>query len=61
MSGQTSWSMFLARRYNPAIRTCLVIADRQDLLSRRLARAAQMLRTRVDIELERQNQASSRR
>ena len=57
LSGQTSWSMFLARRYNPAIRTCLVTADRQDLLSRRLARAAQMLRTRVDIELERQNQA----
>lgn len=57
LPGQTSWSMFLARRYNPAIRTCLVTADRQDLLSRRLARAAQMLRTRVDIELERQNQA----
>ncbi|TGE00092.1 DUF3422 family protein [Methylobacterium nonmethylotrophicum] len=57
LPGQTSWSMFLGRRYNPAIRTCLAIAERQDALSRRLARASQMLRTRVDIELERQNQA----
>ena len=57
LPGQTSWSVFLARRYNPAIRTCTTIAERQDLLSRKLARAAQMLRTRVDIELERQNQA----
>ncbi len=57
LPGQTSWSVFLARRYNPAIRTCTTIAERQDLLSRKLARAAQMLRTRVDIDLERQNQA----
>ncbi|GJD47423.1 hypothetical protein OPKNFCMD_0131 [Methylobacterium crusticola] len=57
LPGQTSWSVFLARRYNPAIRTCVAAGERQDTLSRKLSRAAQMLRTRVDIELERQNQA----
>ncbi|WP_298951218.1 DUF3422 domain-containing protein [uncultured Methylobacterium sp.] len=57
MPGHTSWSVFLARRFNPAIRTCTTIGERPDILSRKLSRAAQMLRTRVDIELERQNQA----
>ncbi|MFE1600890.1 DUF3422 family protein [Methylobacterium sp. ID0610] len=55
--GQTSWSVFLARRFNPAIRTCMATGERQDTLSRKLSRTAQMLRTRVDVELERQNHA----
>ncbi|ACL60069.1 DUF3422 family protein [Methylobacterium nodulans] len=55
--GQTSWSVFLARRFNPAIRTCVTTGERQDTLSRKLSRIAQMLRTRVDVELERQNHA----
>ncbi len=46
---------FLARRLTPAIRTCSATEARQDNLSRKLARAAQLLRTRVDIELESQN------
>ena len=40
----------------PAIRTVEVTEERQANLSRKLSRAAQLLRTRVDIELERQNQ-----
>ncbi|MBY0298872.1 MAG: DUF3422 domain-containing protein [Methylobacterium sp.] len=55
--GRTSWSVFLARRFNPAIRTCIATAERQDTLSRKLSRTAQMLRTRVDVDLERQNHA----
>ncbi|ACA17379.1 uncharacterized membrane-anchored protein [Methylobacterium sp. 4-46] len=55
--GQTSWSVFLARRFNPAIRTCMATGERQDTLSEKLSRAAQMLRTRVDVELEKQNHA----
>jgi uncharacterized membrane-anchored protein len=37
------------------MRTCRSIEERQANLSRKLARAANLLRTRVDVELERQN------
>jgi uncharacterized membrane-anchored protein len=46
---------FLARRLTPAIRTCASVEARQDNLSRKLSRAAQLLRARVDIDLESQN------
>ncbi|MGL4325692.1 MAG: DUF3422 family protein [Beijerinckiaceae bacterium] len=46
---------FLDRRMAPAIRTCLAMADRQADLSRKLTRAANLLRTRVDVEMEQQN------
>lgn len=46
---------FLTRRLTPAIRTCASTEERQEILSRKLARAAQLLRTRVEIELESQN------
>ncbi len=48
------WS-FLSRRINPAIRTCASIETRMESLSTRLARCADMLRTRIDLALERQN------
>jgi uncharacterized membrane-anchored protein len=54
-SGYLSFSGFLARRLGPAMLTCTTMEDRQAMLSRKLARAAQLLRTRVDIELEHQN------
>ena len=50
-----TWSSFLTRRMQPAMRTCITIEDRQATLSARLSRAANLLRTRVDVELERQN------
>lgn len=37
--------------------TCGAVAERQDALSRRVARATQLLSTRVDITRERQNRA----
>ncbi len=40
----------------PALRTCVTIEQRQSGLSLKLARAANLLRTRVDVELEQQNQ-----
>jgi uncharacterized membrane-anchored protein len=52
-----SWSGFLTRRLQPAIRTCVNTEARQADLSRKLARAAQLLRTRVDTEVEAQNGA----
>jgi uncharacterized membrane-anchored protein len=55
VAGFTTWSAFLARRMAPAMRTCTTIEERQANLSTKLARAANLLRTRVDVELERQN------
>jgi len=50
-----TFAAFLARRLTPAIRTCASTEARQDNLSSKLARAAQLLRTRVNVELESQN------
>lgn len=54
--GESTWAAFLSRRLNPAVRTCIAFEERQSGLSRKLARAAQLLRTRVEIALESQNQ-----
>jgi uncharacterized membrane-anchored protein len=55
--GHRLWSTFLNRRLGPALRTCASLGERQDRLSERLVRAAALLRTRVDIALEDQNNA----
>ena len=55
VQGYGSWRGFLQRRFGPAMRTCLAIESRQTDLATKLARAANLLRTRVDVELERQN------
>ncbi|MBK1680669.1 DUF3422 family protein [Rhodocyclus tenuis] len=47
---------FMQRRLLPAMNTCEAMARRQEDLSGRVVRSSQLLRTRVDIELERQNQ-----
>lgn len=47
---------FMERRLQPAMDTCATIARRQEDLSDRISRNAQLLRTRVEVELERQNQ-----
>ncbi|WP_103221184.1 DUF3422 family protein [Roseibium marinum] len=53
--GDLSMASFLTRRLAPAMRTCQAVEDRQAMLSRKLARATTLLRTRVDVELEDQN------
>jgi len=55
MPGDLSMSGFLGRRLAPAMRTCQSVEDRQAMLSRKLARATTLLRTRVDVDLEQQN------
>jgi len=55
VEGFPTWSSFLARRMAPAMRTCVTTEERQTDLSQKLTRAANLLRTRVDVELERQN------
>lgn len=56
VTGFPTISEFMERRLAPAISTCATIARRQDDLSGRIARNSQLLRTRVEVELERQNQ-----
>lgn len=56
ISGYPNIKGFMERRLAPALNTCAAIARRQEDLSGRIARTSQLLRTRVDIELERQNQ-----
>lgn len=46
---------FMVRRFRPAMRTCESVVERQEGLARRISRAADLLRTRVDIALEGQN------
>jgi len=53
--GLPTWTSFLSRRMAPAMRTCLTMEERQANLSRKLARAANLLRTRVDVAVEGQN------
>ena len=47
---------FTERRLAPAMNTCRTVASRQEELSRRVARATQLLATRVGVTRERQNQ-----
>ena len=48
---------FIKRRLEPAINTCESLSYRFTLLSERVSNASQLLRTRVDIIIERQNQS----
>ena len=48
--------IFLDRRFTPAMATCLATAERIKSLAERSERASNLLRTRVDIALEGQNQ-----
>ncbi|WP_448189084.1 DUF3422 family protein [Azospirillum sp. sgz301742] len=55
MEGLQTVSEFMERRLTPAIRTCEAVQGRLDTLSQRLARASNLLRTRVEIAVEGQN------
>ncbi|CAA7612651.1 DUF3422 family protein [Magnetospirillum sp. SS-4] len=46
---------FAERRLGPAMKTCESVSERQQLLSTRVSRAGDLLRTRVDIALEEKN------
>lgn len=47
---------YLERRFEPALRTCRSIQERQLALEERIARTSDLARTRVTVDLERQNQ-----
>lgn len=54
--GLQTFNEFLPRRLTPAYRTCEAVAGQLDSLSRRIDRASDLLRARVDLTLEAQNQ-----
>jgi uncharacterized membrane-anchored protein len=56
VGANTTWQDFLARRMAPARRTLTSMQNRLQDLSRKLTRATHLLRTRVDVEQEQQNQ-----
>jgi len=57
IEGLPTLGEFMERRLSPAMRTCETMAERIEGLSRRATRMANLLRTRVDVALERQNVA----
>ena len=56
VSGLQTFNEFLPRRLTPAYRTCEAVSAHLDDLSKRIDRASELLRTRVDLTLEAQNQ-----
>jgi uncharacterized membrane-anchored protein len=55
-AGLQTFREFTERRLAPAMDTCRATAARLEALSRRVARASQLLSTRIEITRERQNQ-----
>ena len=56
IEGLQRFQEFTERRLAPAMRTCQAAANRLSVVSERVARATQLLSTRVDISREKQNQ-----
>lgn len=57
IAGLQTFGEFTERRLAPAMNTCRTTARRQESVAQRIARANELLTTRVDITVERQNQA----
>ena len=55
--GRQTFSEFMMRRYQPAMRTVTSSKERLDAMADRAIRAGELLRTRVDVERSAQNQA----
>lgn len=54
--GRQTFSEFMTRRYDPAMRTVKHTQDRLQSLAERVGRAAQLLRTKVEVSRSEQNQ-----
>ncbi len=55
--GRQTFSEFMRRRYDPAMRTVRAVAGQLEALSERAKRAGDLLRTRVEVARSAQNQA----
>ncbi len=56
VSGHMTLREFLVRRLTPAVKTCQTVAARLEDISRRVARVSDLLRTRVEMAVQEQNQ-----
>lgn len=56
VSGHLTITEFMTRRLTPAVRTCESIGERLENLSRRIDRVSDMMRTRVELSIQGQNQ-----
>jgi uncharacterized membrane-anchored protein len=56
ISGYMTLQEFLMRRITPAVKTCQTASNHLEDISRRVTRASDLLRTRVDMVLQEQNQ-----
>ncbi|WP_036534456.1 DUF3422 family protein [Oceanobacter kriegii] len=56
LDGFQSMREFLERRLTPGINTCMSVRDQLEDLSRRIHRTTSLLRTRVDLSIQEQNQ-----
>jgi uncharacterized membrane-anchored protein len=56
IEGRQSFAEFMMRRYDPAMRTVKASEGRLNAMAERAQRAAELLRTRVDVERSAQNQ-----
>lgn len=57
VSGLQTFRVFLQRRLTPAWRTCEAVRNELNDLSRRIDRASELLRTRINLTIEAQNQS----
>lgn len=57
IEGRQTFAEFMARRFDPAMRTCRWTRRRVDELSQRAGRAANLLRTRVEVAIAAQNRS----
>lgn len=55
VAGYNTWRGFLQRRAAPAMRTCRSVEARQENLSEKLTRTTNLIRTWIDVEVEKQN------
>lgn len=56
VSGHLTITEFMTRRLTPAVKTCRATSNRLEDLSRRIDRVADMMRTRVELSIQSQNQ-----
>jgi len=56
LSGHLTLTEFLTRRLTPAVKTCEAVGERLEDLSRRVDRASDMMRMRVELAIQSQNQ-----
>ncbi|WP_244937027.1 DUF3422 family protein [Marinomonas communis] len=56
VSGHLTITEFMTRRLTPAVRTCKATSEHLENLSRRIDRVSDMMRTRVEMSIQSQNQ-----